>query len=98
MNNETKTTIMGILNSHPAVHVLSWKQIAESAGTEFHCVICEVHEYLFFSEEENGSIARDDFSGSVIWGRLDDGSFSAHVSKAFLPNAKWLDENGNGDF
>tara|TARA_R110002020_G_scaffold12409_6_gene45524 strand:+ start:25954 stop:26250 length:297 start_codon:yes stop_codon:yes gene_type:complete len=98
MTNETKTAIMKILNNVPTVDVLSWKQIAEDCGVEFHCQICEIHEHLFFTEEEDGSIARDDFSGSVIWGRLDDGSFAAHAAKAFLPNAKWLDKNGKGDF
>ena len=92
MNCKTKKAITNILNRIPIVQVLSCKQ-TEDTGADFHVTIYGEHEWLFFSEE-NGIISRDDFSGSVVWGRLEDGSFSDHATKAFLPNAKWLNEKG----
>ena len=60
----------------------------------------EISEEFTFDHTGNGVFFRDDFSGSAVWGRLDDGTFSDHAVSAFSPDNedKWLDRNGNGEF
>ena len=60
----------------------------------------EISEEFSFDPTSDGTFVRYDFSGSAVWGRLDDGTFADHALRAFSPDHedKWLDRNGEGEF
>jgi hypothetical protein len=58
------------------------------------------HEHFSFSIVSPArDIARDDFSGSVQWGRVEDGSLKVHATEAFKDDgSNWMDRLGRGKF
>jgi len=59
----------------------------------------EYEHFSFSIVSPERDIARDDFSGSVRWGRVEDGSLKVHATAAFKDDgSNWLDRLGRGQF
>jgi hypothetical protein len=59
---------------------------------------CDDKEEAFcFYISQDGTITRVDFTGEVVWGKIDDGTF-LNVAKAAFSGVEWVDADGTMKF